>query len=210
MKKEKWMKICPKCGSTNISPYTKAGLSEGEILIDYCKNCNYGYPFGGFFPEVEESKIELFRTNLIRTKYQKMKSRKINNTYFLRLERGEKIIESLRKFCAENNISAGYFSGIGALDEAELAHYIVKNKKYTYESFRQPLEIINMTGNVTIMNKEIYLHCHITLSDVNMDAIGGHLKEGIVSATCEIVLVKLDAAVERKYDEVTGLNLIDL
>ena len=63
-KKEIWVKICPKCGSANIIPYTKAGLSEGEILIDYCKDCSYGYPFGGFFPEVEESKIKLFRTNI--------------------------------------------------------------------------------------------------------------------------------------------------
>ena len=59
-----WVKVCPKCCSTDILPYTKAGLSEGEILIDFCKNCNYGYPFGGFFPEVDKSKLEWFRKNL--------------------------------------------------------------------------------------------------------------------------------------------------
>ena len=94
------------------------------------------------------------------------------------------------------------------MGEAELAHYIVENKKYTSKILNQPLEIINMTGNITEMNKEVYLHCHITLSDERMNAIAGHLKEGKISATCEIVLVKIDAEINRKYDEKIGLNLM--
>ena len=139
-----------------------------------------------------------------------MKFKKIKDTYFIRLERGEKIIETLRNFCAENKIQCGYFSGIGALGEAELAHYIVENRKYTTKILRQPLEIVSMAGNVTTMNKEVYLHCHIALSDEKMKAIAGHLKEGIIAATCEIVLVKLDADINRKYDNATGLNLLEL
>src|SRR3989344_8761569 len=100
-----------------------------------------------------------------------MKYKKDKNTYFIRLERGEKIIETLKNFCAKNKIKCGYFFGIGALGEAELAHYIVENKKYTTKILKQPLEIVNMAGNVTTMNKEGYLHCHITLSDEAMKAI---------------------------------------
>ena len=139
-----------------------------------------------------------------------MNFKKINDTCLIRLNRGEKIIETLKNFCIKSNIKCGYFFGIGSLDEAELAHYIVKTKKYTSESFRQPLEITNLSGNITTMNGEVYLHCHITLSDVNMDAIGGHLKEGIVGATCEIVLVELDGVIDRKYDDAIGLNLMNL
>ena len=139
-----------------------------------------------------------------------MKSKKIKDTYFIRLERGEKIIEPLMNFCNKNKIICGYFFGIGALDEVELAHYIVENKKYTSKTLKQPLEIINMSGNIATMNKEVYLHCHITLSDEKMKAIAGHLKEGRISATCEIVLVKLNATINRKHDDFIGLNLIDI
>jgi len=100
--------------------------------------------------------------------------------------------------------------GIGALGEAELAHYIVESKKYTSKVLKQPLEIVSMNGNITSMNKEVYLHCHITLSDEKMNAIAGHLKEGTIAATCEIVLVKLDAAINRRYDDFTGLKLLDI
>lgn len=139
-----------------------------------------------------------------------MKHKKIRDTYFVRLERGEHIIQSLKSFCTKNKIKCGYFFGIGALDEAEVAHYIVENKKYTSKMLKQPLEITNMSGNITTMGKEVYLHCHITLSDESMMAIAGHLKEGRISATCEIVLVKLNAAIRRKYDDFTGLNLLEL
>ena len=139
-----------------------------------------------------------------------MKSKKIENTYFVRLDSGERMLEALKKFCNIEKIKCGYFFGIGSLDEAELAHYIVRNKKYTSEKYRQPFEIVNLTGNVTTMDNEVYLHCHATLSDVQMEAIAGHLKEGVVGATAEIVLVKLDAEIKRKYDADIGLNLMDL
>lgn len=139
-----------------------------------------------------------------------MKHKKIKDTYFIRLERGEKIIEALKEFCSKNKIRCGYFFGIGALDEAELAHYIVENKKYTSKILKHPLEIVNMTGNIATMNNETYLHCHIMLSDEQMKAVAGHLKEGRISATCEIILVKLNANINRKRDDFIGLNLLDL
>jgi len=139
-----------------------------------------------------------------------MKSKKIDDKYIIRLERGEKIIETIKDFCRKNNVRLGYFSGIGALGEVELAHYIVENKKYTSKVFKQPLEITNLIGNVTTMDNEVYLHCHITLSDESMKAISGHLVEGKIAATCEIIMVTLDSKINRKHDDFIGLNLMDI
>ena len=139
-----------------------------------------------------------------------MKFKKTGDTYIIRLDRNEKIIESIKSFCTKNNIKCGYFSGIGALDEVELAHYIADNKKYTSKVFKQPLEITSLTGNITSMDNEVYLHCHITLGDEEMKAVSGHLKEGKIAATCEVILVKLDMEINRKHDDFIGLNLLDI
>ena len=72
------------------------------------------------------------------------------------------------------------------------------------------MEIISLNGNITALNGEIHVHCHAVFGDANMEAITSHLKEATVSLTCEIFLTKLDAEVERKYDEKTGLNLMEL
>jgi len=139
-----------------------------------------------------------------------MKSKKIGDTYVLRLERGDKIMQSIKGFCVKNNISLAYFSGLGALDEVELGQYIFENKEYTSKKFGEPLEIANIIGNVTTMDNETYLHCHITLSNKEMKAFGGHLVEGKISATCEIFLVVLGDSIGRKYDDFIGLNLMDI
>lgn len=62
MKTETYIKICPKCGSTRISPYSHWGTSQGEVLHSYCENCNWK----GFIPEIEESQVENFRKELKR------------------------------------------------------------------------------------------------------------------------------------------------
>jgi len=63
-KKDNYLKVCPKCGSTNIGHHVRFASTYGSDLAYYCKKCNYGYMSNGFFPEVEESKIEEFRENL--------------------------------------------------------------------------------------------------------------------------------------------------
>ena len=60
MAKEKYVKICPKCGSTKITSYEPKLLSVGADLGWYCKDCNYR----GLFPEIEKSEIEEFRKEL--------------------------------------------------------------------------------------------------------------------------------------------------
>ncbi|MBI2655066.1 DNA-binding protein [Candidatus Woesearchaeota archaeon] len=139
-----------------------------------------------------------------------MNFKKIGNSYVIRLDKGEKILESIKSFCAKNGIKCGHFNGIGAADEAEFGFYIESKKKYNFELFRQPLEIVSLNGNITTLNREIHVHCHAVFGDANMEAIAGHLKEATVSFTCEIFLVRLDSEVGRKYNDKTGLNLMEL
>ena len=139
-----------------------------------------------------------------------MKYKKVENKYFIRLERGEKIIETLLKFCKDNKIRLGYLTGIGAVSEVELGHYFLEDKKYTSRKLKEPLEILNLSGNITEMDDKPYLHVHITVSDREMKAFGGHLKEAVVSATCEIVITEVKGELRRKFDDEIGLNMMDI
>jgi len=136
-----------------------------------------------------------------------MKSTKKSNVHIILIERGEKIVEQLLAYCKKNKISAGFFCGIGAVDQAELAHYIVDNKKYSSKHFKEPLEICSLTGNVSIMDNEPYIHCHATLGKENFSVVGGHLKEAVVHAVCEIYLCEVSRKIERKHQERIGLNV---
>tara|TARA_Y100000310_G_C20689135_1_gene821044 strand:- start:3135 stop:3524 length:390 start_codon:yes stop_codon:yes gene_type:complete len=61
MKKEKYVKICSKCGSRNIEAIS---FYKGGRLRFFCKDCMYGYSKPGIIPEVKSSEISKFRKEI--------------------------------------------------------------------------------------------------------------------------------------------------
>ena len=139
-----------------------------------------------------------------------MKHKEISGVYVLLLLEGERLIESVTKFCSEKSITAATFNAIGAIKEVELGFYNLQTKSYTWKKAETELEIDNVTGNVAVLDGELVVHAHATVSDSEMHAFGGHLKEATVGASCEVFLQPLLGKLERKYDEKTGLKLIKL
>lgn len=137
-----------------------------------------------------------------------MEYRKFNDTYVVRMDRGEEIISSLTSFCQKEQIKLGTVEALGASDHVVIGLYDVAARQYHKHSFDGPMEITSLLGNISTKEGETYLHLHINLCREDMSVIGGHLNECRVSATCEMFVRKLEGAVERKLDEaVTGLNL---
>ncbi len=139
-----------------------------------------------------------------------MRYKKIESVYAIRLEKGEKAVEKLLELCEKEDIKAGYFSGLGALSELELAHFNLVTREYSSKTLSGQYEIVSLHGNVSTLDGKSYIHAHIVVGDSEFRSWSGHLKEGTVGATCEIYLTKLDAALSRKKDEKTGLNLLDI
>ena len=136
-----------------------------------------------------------------------MRSLKIKDTVFVRLEPGEEIIEQLGKVMVEHNIRLGKVSGIGACDLVTIGNFDIKTKEYHKETIVGSFEITSLLGNISQMNSEPYLHLHITLGDREMRLRGGHLNHGRISATAEIVIDIYDGQIDRFKDEQSGLNL---
>lgn len=125
-----------------------------------------------------------------------------------RFDKNEDAIKGLVKFCVEQNIHAAHFTGLGACGSVTLSYYDLKKKKYLDKKFEEDLEIVNLTGNVAKLKKETVIHAHGVFGDKKYQTIGGHVKELIVSATCEIHLLVLKGKMKRGYDKKTGLNLL--
>jgi predicted DNA-binding protein with PD1-like motif len=131
-------------------------------------------------------------------------------TYIIRLDAGEKIIESLKSLCEQDKIGAGVLNGLGAVSEAELGWFDRDSKDYRTVHIQEPCEIVSLHGNVSLLEGKPYLHCHIALGDRTFGVRGGHLREAVVSAACEIILTRFFDEIGRKKDETTGLYLLDL
>ena len=136
-----------------------------------------------------------------------MEFRRFNDTYVVRMDRGEEIMATLAGLCEKEGIRLASVEAIGAVDRAVVGLYDVSEKVYHRKEFTEPMELTGLLGTVTEKDGEPYLHLHATFCDANMQAHGGHVNELYISATCEMVLRLLPGQVGRRPDDVTGLNL---
>src|SRR5438445_12023788 len=94
--------------------------------------------------------------------------------YVLRLESGDDILQSIRQFASAKRLSAGLIEGIGSLSKVKLGHYDCKTRQYSYEIYEDDLEILNLSGNIAIINRQPLAHVHVTLGRRDFSVIGGH------------------------------------
>jgi predicted DNA-binding protein with PD1-like motif len=133
----------------------------------------------------------------------------LGSSYVIRLDAGERILETLLSFCECNGIGSGFFHGLGAVGGAELGHFNPATGDYSWTQFSGPYEIVSLYGNITRVEGKPFLHAHASLGDKTFAVRGGHLKEAVVSVTCEVTLTRFRDDIGRKKDVVTGLFLLD-
>ena len=135
-----------------------------------------------------------------------MDSKRFKNKIVLRIDRGEELLTSIKTICEQHGVKLGSISGIGAIENANIGVYNVKTKVYTTTEITTEHEITNLSGTVSTLHGETYLHLHISLA--NPTTFGGHLNRALISATFEGVIDVIDGVIERKKDEETSLNFM--
>ncbi len=130
--------------------------------------------------------------------------------FVLRLESGDDILQSIRQFATAKRLSASLLEGIGSLSKVKLGHYDFKRKKYSYETFEDDLEILNLSGNIASMNRQPLPHVHATLGRRDFSVIGGHMDEGSSANMVEIGVWKLPGKLVKAKDDEIGLNVLQL
>ena len=137
-----------------------------------------------------------------------MDYKKFGDKVFVRIDKGEEIVETLKQICEKLGIKAGTITGIGATDKAVIGLFDVENKKYHSTELVGDHEIAPIYGNISTMNEEIYLHLHINLCNAENKSFGGHLTFAIVSATFEGIISVINGKIDRGFDSDSRLNLI--
>ena len=129
--------------------------------------------------------------------------------YILRIDKDEKVIQSMESFLEDNKIVSGYFNAIGAINQVTLRYLDQPSKHFIDKEFNEEFEVTSLTGNVTSMDSKSYIHAHIVLGTRDYRAISGHLIEARVGATVEVHGTITHTNVGRKFSNETGLNLLD-
>ncbi|MDO8521829.1 MAG: DNA-binding protein [bacterium] len=139
-----------------------------------------------------------------------MRTTKDGKNHLIILERGEDVIPALLRYCTEHKITAGVFTGIGAVNNIEIGYYDFEEREYHFRAEKGDFEVASMTGNITSVDGKPFIHVHAVLSrcDKTLECIGAHIKKASVAVTLEVFLTNVDVSLSRAYDECTGLKLI--
>ena len=138
-----------------------------------------------------------------------MEYRRYKDKIVLRLDKGDEITESILTVAGKEKIALAFVSGIGATDNFTVGVFNTDKKEYEKFCFNGGnYEINSLTGNITTLNKEPYLHLHITCTGEGCKVKGGHLINGVISLTAEIIITVIDGNAGRKFNENLKINTL--
>jgi predicted DNA-binding protein with PD1-like motif len=130
-------------------------------------------------------------------------------TFAVILETGEEVMASLQRFADREGLTAAQFSAIGAFSDAVLTYFDWERKAYLKNPVREQVEVASLSGDVAIApDGSRALHIHTVLGRRDGAALAGHLAEGHVRPTLEVVLTESPAHLQKRLDPDSGLVLI--
>jgi uncharacterized protein len=143
-----------------------------------------------------------------------MRAKLINDapqrTFAVVLDQGDEVLETLLAFARSEELSAAEFTGLGALSDVVLGYFDWQQKDYRRIPIAEQVEVLTLTGNVALEDGEPKLHPHIVVGKSDGSAHGGHLLEGHVRPTLEVIVTESPSHLQRRSDPETGLALLRL
>jgi predicted DNA-binding protein with PD1-like motif len=143
-----------------------------------------------------------------------MKSRLLidgpEKTWALVLSTGDEAVSALEQFAKENGLKGSHFTAIGAFVRATLGYFDWDKKDYTKIRIDEQVEVLSLIGDIAVDNGNPKIHAHVVVGKRDGAAGGGHLLEGVVRPTLEILVTEEPEALRRRYDPQSHLALIAL
>jgi len=130
-------------------------------------------------------------------------------TFVVVFETGDEAMIGLASFAKKESLSSSHFTAIGAFSRAIVAYFDWSSKEYQPIPIDQQVEVLSFTGDITIERGQSKVHAHVVLGKADGTAHGGHLVEGHVRPTLEIVITETPRHLHRRLDPNSGLALID-
>ncbi len=119
-----------------------------------------------------------------------MEYRRIGETYYARMDRGDEIISGILELCRKEGVASAVFSGIGGCSSAEIQTFRPEAGTFETERVSGMLELVSLNGNVvTDEEGTLFHHTHAVFSYQNgaqHHMAAGHIRSITVLYTAEL------------------------
>jgi hypothetical protein len=143
-----------------------------------------------------------------------MQQRKLHDiggqrSFVVVLETGEETMECLQRFARAEGIFAAQITAIGAFSDLVLMYFDWEKKDYLRIPVREQVEVASLIGDIVEgPSGDPALHVHLVVGRRDGSAMAGHLAEGHVRPTLEVIVTESPVHLRKFQDSETGLALI--
>jgi uncharacterized protein len=131
-------------------------------------------------------------------------------TYVLIYDKGDEFISGVQTFAKQHSLNASHFTAIGAFSDAIIGFFDKQIMDYKKIPVNEQVEVLTLVGNITLSHGEYKVHAHAVFGKSDASTVGGHVLEGHVWPTLEVVLEESLKHLIRQKDPETGLPLLEL
>jgi predicted DNA-binding protein with PD1-like motif len=133
-------------------------------------------------------------------------------TYVVILDEGEEAFCVLSDWAARHQVPAGQVTAVGAFERATVGWFDRAARDYRRIEVGQQCEVLSLIGDIALGagnagQPQVHLHAVLGLADGSTR--GGHLLEGYVWPTLEVIVREAPTELRKTYRPDIGLALID-
>ena len=130
-------------------------------------------------------------------------------TFAVVLGTGDEAMGALTEFAVKQHLQGSHFTAIGAFSRVVVAYFDWPSKAYRNLRIDAQMEVLSFVGDISVEQDKPKVHAHVVVGKSDATAHGGHLVEGMVRPTLEIVVTETPRHLHRRFDPESGLALID-
>jgi uncharacterized protein len=123
---------------------------------------------------------------------------------------GDEAVAALTQFAQAEDLEAASIAAVGAFEHAVVGWFDRAAKDYRRIPVDEQCEVLSLLGDVAQGQDGPILHMHTVLGLSDGTTRGGHLLEGKVFPTLEVVVTETPAELRKIMRPDLGIALIDL
>jgi predicted DNA-binding protein with PD1-like motif len=131
-------------------------------------------------------------------------------TYVVVCDPGDEAVSALAQFARAEDLEAAQITGVGAFEHATVGWFDRAAREYRRIPVDEQCEVLSLVGDVAEGQDGPIVHVHVVLGLSDGTTRGGHLLEGQVFPTLEVIVTETPARLRKVMRPDIGIALIDL
>jgi predicted DNA-binding protein with PD1-like motif len=131
-------------------------------------------------------------------------------TFVLIFDPGDEAMAGLLAFAKEEGVASAHFTAIGGFNHVTLGYFDRSRMDYDRHPLDGQVEVLSLIGDIALQGDTPKVHAHAVVGLPDTTTRGGHLLEGHVWPTLEVVLQESPGHLTRRSSPELGIALIKL